>query len=52
MDLERPNDKTHKEIYYVISNKKGIVKDVRMMNSVITGSIHQIMRAKVELNTR
>lgn len=47
-----PDGVTKNEIDYIITNHKSIVKNVTVLNNFSTGSDHQMVRAKVMLNTR
>lgn len=44
-----PNGKTRNEIDYIMCNKKDIVEDVTVINSVSLGSDHRMVRAKLRI---
>jgi endonuclease/exonuclease/phosphatase family metal-dependent hydrolase len=43
---------TKNEIDYIITNRKSIVQNVKVLNRFTTGSDHRMVRAKVVINTR
>lgn len=47
-----PNNKVKNEINYILTNNKGICTDVSALNQFSTGSDHQLVRAKITINTR